>query len=41
MYDVPGQNDVSKVVIDDKVVRGEADPLVMYESEAKKASSDD
>ena len=41
MYDVPGQSDVSKVVIDDKVVRGEADPLVMYESEAKKASSDD
>ena len=39
MYDVPGQTDVSKVVIDDKVVRGEADPLVMYESEAKKASS--
>ncbi len=41
MYDVPGQETVSKVVIDDKVVNGEAEPLVMHESENKKASSKD
>ena len=41
MYDVPGQETVSKVVIDDKVVNGEAEPLVMHESENKKASSED
>lgn len=41
MYDVPGQESISKVVIDDKVVTGEAEPLIMYASENKKASSED
>ena len=41
MYEVPGQDSISKVVIDDKVVNGEAEPLVMHESESKKASSED
>jgi len=41
MYDVPGQDSISKVVIDDKVVNGEAEPLVMHELESKKASSED
>ncbi|SIN76685.1 ATP-dependent protease ATP-binding subunit ClpX [Salinivibrio sp. ES.052] len=31
MYDLPAMKDVSKVVIDDSVIRGESAPLLMYE----------
>ncbi|ODP97717.1 MULTISPECIES: ATP-dependent protease ATP-binding subunit ClpX [Salinivibrio] len=31
MYDLPSMKDVSKVVIDDSVIRGESAPLLMYE----------
>ncbi|MGM0562763.1 MAG: ATP-dependent Clp protease ATP-binding subunit ClpX [Pseudomonadota bacterium] len=42
MYDVPSLENVSKVVIDDSVINGEAEPYIMYEnSEYKKAASDD
>jgi len=46
MYDIPSRNNVSKVVIDSAVVRGEAEPLVVYASsdqtKAKvKVASDD
>ncbi|MDP4535000.1 ATP-dependent protease ATP-binding subunit ClpX [Alkalimonas collagenimarina] len=31
MYDLPSMDDVSKVVIDDTVIRGESDPILIYE----------
>jgi len=32
MYNIPSQNGVTKVVIDEAVINGESDPLLMYES---------
>ncbi|MAD46719.1 MAG: ATP-dependent Clp protease ATP-binding subunit ClpX [Oceanospirillaceae bacterium] len=32
MYRIPSEDDVSKVVIDDNVIKGESDPLVIYEN---------
>ncbi|MBQ0724898.1 MAG: ATP-dependent Clp protease ATP-binding subunit ClpX [Cycloclasticus sp.] len=40
MYELPSLENVCKVVIDDKVIRGESDPLFIYENEQKMASSD-
>jgi ATP-dependent Clp protease ATP-binding subunit ClpX len=41
MYSIPSSESVSKVVIDAAVIRGESDPLTVYESaEPKKAVSD-
>jgi ATP-dependent Clp protease ATP-binding subunit ClpX len=40
MYDLPSLENVCKVVIDDKVIRGESEPLFIYENEKKLASSD-
>lgn len=39
MYDLPSLDNVCKVVIDEKVIRGESDPLFIYETEKKRASS--
>lgn len=42
MYDIPSTPDVSKVVIDESVIEGKSEPLVMYEaSETSKAVPDD
>ena len=41
MYDLPSMDDVSKVVIDEGVINGESEPLMIYEgSEMSKAASD-
>ena len=32
MYDLPSIEDVSKVVIDDSVIKGESDPILLYEN---------
>jgi ATP-dependent Clp protease ATP-binding subunit ClpX len=41
MYDLPSTDDVSKVVIDAEVIRGEAQPYLIYEnSELQKAAAD-
>ena len=41
MYDLPSQDNVSKVVVDGSVIRGESDPLVIYENaECQKAASE-
>ena len=41
MYDLPSMDDVSKVVIDEGVINGDAEPLVIYEgSEMSKVASD-
>lgn len=39
MYDLPGQQNVDKVVIDETVIRGESKPILIYRSEDKVASS--
>ncbi len=39
MYVIPSQENVEKVVIDDKVVNGDSDPLVIYSSKAEKTLS--
>ena len=41
MYDLPSMDDVTKVVIDEGVINGESEPLMIYEgSEMSKAASD-
>ena len=32
MYKIPSEQNVSKVVIDEAVIRGESEPLLMYEN---------
>ncbi|MGB2427570.1 MAG: ATP-dependent Clp protease ATP-binding subunit ClpX, partial [Alteromonas sp.] len=40
MYDLPSMNDVSKVVIDESVIKGESKPILIYDSQDKKAASE-
>ena len=40
MYELPSMENVSKVVVDDSVIKGESDPLVIYESPKDQAASD-
>jgi len=39
MYELPSAEHVSKVVIDEKVIRGESDPYVIYQTEEKHCAS--
>jgi ATP-dependent Clp protease ATP-binding subunit ClpX len=41
MYDLPSQQGVSKVVIDDAVINGDAKPYLVYEGGDKKAHYED
>ena len=43
MYNIPSRNDVSKVVIDESVIRGDSEPLLVYQSNepAPRAASTD
>lgn len=38
MYDLPSLQDVSKVVVDEKVIQGETEPLLLYEGREKTAA---
>ncbi|MEC4749830.1 ATP-dependent Clp protease ATP-binding subunit ClpX [Methylomicrobium sp. Wu6] len=40
MYDLPSEEDICKVVIDENVIRGESEPILVYKSDQKKASSE-
>ena len=40
MYELPSFEDVSKVVVDDSVIKGETKPLVIYQSSQDQAASD-
>ncbi len=40
MYDLPSMENVSKVVIDEGVIKGESKPLVIYESAERMAAAD-
>ena len=42
MYDIPSQNSISKVVVDESVIIGDSKPYLIYEgTEYEKAASDD
>ncbi len=40
MYDLPSMDNVAKVVVDEGVIKGESEPLIIYESEKQRAVSD-
>lgn len=40
MYDLPSMENVAKVVIDEAVIKGESEPLVMYRGDKQRAASD-
>lgn len=40
MYNLPSTPDVSKVVIDEAVIKGESEPLLIYENSDKKVASE-
>lgn len=40
MYELPSADNISKVVVDESVILGESEPLLVYEAEKKKASSE-
>jgi ATP-dependent Clp protease ATP-binding subunit ClpX len=41
MYDLPSMDDVEKVVIDESVIAGESDPMLIYgKGEAQQASGE-
>jgi ATP-dependent Clp protease ATP-binding subunit ClpX len=40
MYELPSMNDVSKVVIDESVIKGESQPILIYDSQDKKVASE-
>ena len=37
MYEIPSADNISKVVVDESVILGESEPLLVYEAEKKKA----
>lgn len=41
MYDLPSQENLEKVVIDDSVIDGEGKPLMLYEGTEKRVASSD
>jgi ATP-dependent Clp protease ATP-binding subunit ClpX len=41
MYELPSAEHVSKVVIDEKVIRGDADPYLIYQNSEKQVASAD
>ncbi len=40
MYDLPSSNNVSKVVVDEAVINGEAEPYIIYEGKQQRAAGD-
>lgn len=40
MYDLPSMENVAKVVVDEAVIKGESEPLVMYSGDKQRAASD-
>ncbi len=41
MYDLPSQQEVAKVVIDESVIKGESQPLLIYQNPERQAASGD
>jgi ATP-dependent Clp protease ATP-binding subunit ClpX len=41
MYDLPSMEDISKVVVDESVIAGESEPLMIYETSDKQIAASD
>ena len=41
MYELPSNDNITKVVIDEGVINGKSDPILVYESEVKRAAASD
>jgi ATP-dependent Clp protease ATP-binding subunit ClpX len=41
MYDLPNNKNVKKVVVDESTIRGDGQPLLIYEDQPKVAGSKD
>ena len=41
MYELPSNDNISKVVIDEGVINGKSDPILVYESELKRTATSD
>ncbi len=41
MYDLPSMDDVSKVVVDGPVIRGESSPYIIYQGGEKQLAASD
>jgi ATP-dependent Clp protease ATP-binding subunit ClpX len=39
MYDLPSLDNVSKVVVDETVIEGEAEPYILYENTKEKQAA--
>jgi ATP-dependent Clp protease ATP-binding subunit ClpX len=39
MYELPSAENVSKVIIDENVIKGDATPFLVYETEEKQRAS--
>ena len=39
MYELPSLDNVSKVVVDESVIEGEAEPFILYENQPKQAAA--
>ena len=40
MYELPSMENASKVVVDETVIKGESNPIIIYETQQDKASSE-
>jgi ATP-dependent Clp protease ATP-binding subunit ClpX len=40
MYELPSADNIRKVVIDESVIKGESEPLLVFETEKKKTASE-
>lgn len=40
MYELPSADNIAKVVVDESVILGQSEPLLVYETENKKAVSE-
>ena len=40
MYELPSSDNISKVVIDESVINGQSEPILVYESDLKRAAAD-
>ena len=41
MYSIPSENNVVKLVIDESVIRGDSEPLMVYQNQEHAAASGD
>jgi ATP-dependent Clp protease ATP-binding subunit ClpX len=40
MYEIPSMDNAVKVVVDETVIKGESKPIIIYETQQDKASSE-